>query len=185
MKLILNHIEVNVAILSMVERIQKVETEKLCIIAILKGGVPTAHRILDLLPNKENVLVGYMGISSYHNGTTSNGKIKTTYLLDLSQQQLTGKDVWIIDDIFDSGLTMVHVKRYLQSTIEFCTSIRTAVLVQKINPKVKNYTNDSSLPDVVGFEYEKQGFLVGMGMGHGEKFRCLDQLYELEPHEIG
>jgi hypoxanthine phosphoribosyltransferase len=167
----------------MAREIQKRETEKLCVIAILKGGVPTAHRILEQLPDQRNILVGYIGLSSYQNGTETKGEIKTTYGLDLSQEQLWGRNVWIVDDVFDSGLTMMWAKRKLES-LEFCNSIKTAVLVRKMNPKIQLY-REGDLPDVVGFEYEQRGFLVGMGMGHGEKYRCSDQIYELDPEEIG
>jgi hypoxanthine phosphoribosyltransferase len=181
MKEILNYTETNLAIRAMTNRICSFSVDDLCFIGILKGGVYTMHEILPYFDF--NILIGYLGLSSYRNGINTEEKIDITYPLDLSSNHLYGKNVWIVDDIFDSGLTITKAKSIIKE-IGGYNSLRTAVLVRKTNPKVVLWKNESDLPDVVGFEYEQNGFLVGSGMGKGERFRCLNGLWELETEEI-
>lgn len=190
MNLILNQYEVNCSIKSISQQMEELGIENSCFISILKGGIYTTYTLLPYFSEqiKKDILIGNLGLASYAGELVTQEKISITYPLDLTPEQLEGKDIWIIDDIFDSGLTMTNaksiIKREMIKNNRKYNSIQTVVLVRKMNPKIKLHKNTKDLPDIVGFEYENSGFLVGMGMGLGEKYRCLDQLYELEPGEI-
>ncbi|MHA1170307.1 MAG: phosphoribosyltransferase family protein, partial [Candidatus Hodarchaeales archaeon] len=89
--------------------------------------------------------------------------------LELSAKDVEGKNVWIIDDICDTGKTLLHATKLLQLEYE-PESIHTAVLVDRIGiPKV-------FVPSVRGYCYEGKEFLIGCGMGIGEKYRELRYL---------
>jgi len=138
--------------------------------------------LLDYFPNPD-ILVGYLGLSSYNNGTETQEKIKVTYPLDLTRGDLKEKNIILIDDVFDSGLTMMFAKSIINEIGRY-NSLRTAVLVRKMNPRIKLWKEPGDLPDIVGFEFQDSGFLVGSGMGKGEHYRNLNGLFVLEPEEI-
>jgi len=170
---------------SMVEQIKRIGLENSCFVCILKGGVFTTQSLLNIIreENKSRIFQGFLGLSSYEDGTETTEKVKITYPLDLDPKLTRGKKCWIIDDVYDSGLTLVRAISIIKQEAQF-KSIHSAVLVRKVNPKIQMWKSEEELPDVVGLEYEGNGFLVGCGMGLGEKYRCLDSIYELEEGEI-
>jgi hypoxanthine phosphoribosyltransferase len=168
------------AVMAMIYKMARkiVHTSKpnnLCFITILKGGLYTAHELFSCLPfEKDNdVIFGYLGLSSYKSKTNP-GKIELTYSLDMSEKLLKGRDVYIIDDIADTGATLDKaveiVKKYNPK------SVSTVVLVDKVRVRE---ANGKPRPTIVGCEYNDKAFLVGVGLGYGEKFRGLHSLYKL------
>jgi len=181
LKTIANIRVVNAVLLYMKMKIVELSgsLDNLCFVIIMKGGLFTAYKILSLLYLKDDIIIGHIGLSSYDKETKSLGKVKITHPLDLDKSDVEGKDVWIIDDCIDSGLTLDTVVTLVSSYNS--KSIRTAVLVDK-----KNHINNFiGTPDVVGITYEGDKFLVGCGMGKGEKYRSLLYLCELEEEENG
>jgi len=150
---------------------------KLCFVSILKGGAYIAHKIFSNLyfGEKSDVVFGYLGISSYKQGLVSSKHPMITYPLDLDKSLVQGRDVWIIDDVVDTGSTLLTAIDILECY--YPKSVRVAVLVDKIRCREEN--NLVKKPDVIGFTYEGNEFLVGVGLGHGESYRGLDCLYEL------
>ena len=109
----------------------------------------------------------FLQASSYKDQLVSTGKVKLMHNLDLS-----GKDVLVVEDIFDTGLTLKHIREDLNmqkpASLEIC-----ALLNKRIPDKVA--------VDVkyIGFEIEDR-FVVGYGLDYAEKYRelphisCLD-----------
>jgi len=162
-------------ILTMALRIQKYNQDKITFIGILKGGMFTTYSLLKLFSSeKKDMRVGHLGLSSYKDGAVSAGRIKITYPLDLDESCIEGRDIWIIDDVVDSGLTLEVAKNIVSGYNP--STIHTAVLVDKSLSLVGK-------PDVVGYSYGELRFLVGCGMGKGEKYRHLESLYELIENE--
>jgi len=182
MNRLLSGSEVKLIIKVMASKIRAFEDPNRCFISILKGGSYTTHCLLSYFAF-ETTTIGYLGLSSYRNGTKTSGKIKVTSPLDLSKDDLRGKNLWIVDDIFDSGLTLMKAKSIIKE-IGGYNSLKTAVLVRKVNSNIRLWKDVSDLPDIVGFKYEKNNFLVGSGLGKGEEYRCLEGLWELEEKEI-
>ncbi|MHA1592375.1 MAG: phosphoribosyltransferase [Candidatus Heimdallarchaeaceae archaeon] len=163
---------VDAMFLTMALNIQKFGVNNICFFTILKGGLYTAHSVINNLSWK-NPFFGYLGLSSYHDNIRAS-EIEVTYDNDLNEDMVTDKDIWVIDDISDSGKTLDYAKGLIESFHP--RSFRTAVLVDKIKNRESNHFPK---PDVVGFIHTGNEFLVGAGMGYGEKYRHLRELYEL------
>ena len=181
LKMLQDNRYVRAHILQMGLEIQKLNQEKLTFVGILKGGMFTTYSLLALFAHKKyDVRVGHLGLSSYGNGSTSTGKLRVTYPLDLTADDINGRDVWIIDDVIDSGLTLDEAYMIIVDNFK-PKSVSIAVLVDKKKNRIEK--NIMEVPEVVGYTYEGDGFLVGCGMGDGEKYRHLNCLYELVEDE--
>ena len=140
--------------------------QDLLIIGILKGAFITISDLAKRL--KVDVSFDFMSVSSYE-GTETSGQVKIEKDLDID---ISGKNILIVEDIFDTGLTLKHIKEDLKlqnpASLEIC-----ALLNKRIPDKVA--------VDVkyIGFEIEDR-FVVGYGLDYAEKYRelphisCLD-----------
>lgn len=141
-------------------------SEQLVIIAILKGGCWTAYNLVNELSGVNDLRIGHLGISSYGNGRRPD-QPKITSTLDLSLEDVRGADVWLVDDIYDTGATMQRAREIVQ--LMQPNQIRTATLVQRIGA--------DSGPTISGFKYSGDQFLAGCGMGCGELYRHLNSIH--------
>jgi hypoxanthine phosphoribosyltransferase len=110
----------------------------------------------------DSVEVDFMAVSSYGSATDSSGVVRILKDLDRS---IEGRDVLIVEDIVDSGLTLSYLLRTLRarepSSLEVC-----ALLTKPERRKV-------DLPiRYVGFEIPNR-FVIGYGLDHAERFRNL------------
>jgi hypoxanthine phosphoribosyltransferase len=186
MKLILSKPAVERAMLSMAIQITKlncIQNKQFALISILKGGLYTGLKLLDFFEIKDEILFGCLGLSSYKDNLISSNKIIKTYPLDINIKLLANKNIFIIDDIFDSGQTLTEATSIIRRTLEEDSiqnsNVYTAVLVKKNKCK-----DVEKWPNIAGYEMEEDKFIVGCGMGLGEKYRCLPELYELEDKDI-
>ena len=105
----------------------------------------------------------FMQASSYKNQQKSTGEVILMHNLDLS-----GKDVLVVEDIFDTGLTLKHIREdlYVQkpTSLEIC-----ALLNKKIPDKLAVNVK------YIGFEIENR-FVVGYGLDFAEKYRELPHI---------
>jgi hypoxanthine phosphoribosyltransferase len=137
------------------------------LICILKGA---CFFLTDLArAMKRDVIVDFMGISTYGKGKTSSGEVKVTKDLDIS---IEGADVLIVEDIVDSGVTLNYLMHVLEQRKP--RSIRIAALLDKpdrrLRPIHANY---------VGFRIPDE-FVVGYGLDYAEKYRNLDDVCVLD-----
>ncbi|MCJ7843022.1 hypoxanthine phosphoribosyltransferase [Lederbergia sp. NSJ-179] len=137
-------------------------------IGVLKGAVPF---MTDLLKRIDTYLeVDFMDISSYGSGTVSSGEVKI--LKDLNTP-VEGRDILIIEDIIDSGLTLsylVDLFRYRKAK-----SIKIVTLLDKPSRrkgKIKADYACFTVPDA---------FVVGYGLDYAEKYRNLPYIGVLKP----
>lgn len=131
----------------------------LTVICVLKGAV---FFTVDLLKQmKTQVSLEMMQVSSYE-GTETTGKI--TIKKDL-EQDISGKDVLIVEDIVDTGYTLQYLKEYLQTKQP--NSLKIAVLTDKAERRKV----DVKL-DYTGFVIPNE-FIVGYGMDYDEIGRNL------------
>lgn len=116
--------------------------------------------------------VGFLQASSYRSGTQS-GKLTVNreYFPDVA-----GRDVLLIDDIFDTGCTLNTLLELLQSAGP--RSVRTAVLLWKEGTQTVPLR-----PDFVGFKIPNE-FVVGYGLDHNQNHRHLPHIAVLEPNEL-
>ena len=109
----------------------------------------------------------FLQASSYKEQLVSTGKVKLMHNLDLS-----GKDVLVVEDIFDTGLTLKHIREDLY--VQKPTSLEICALLNKRIP-------DKLAVNVkyIGFEIENR-FVVGYGLDYAEKYRELPHISSLD-----
>lgn len=135
------------------------------IVPILKGAFLFAADLSREI--KLSTKIDFIKISSYE-GTKSTEKVEFHYAGDLDWG---GKDVLLIEDIVDTGLTLSVLKQYLQLT-KHPKTIKTCTLINKY-PRRKIKIE----PDYVGFTLKEDKFVVGYGLDNSELDRNLDEIY--------
>lgn len=130
------------------------------LVGVLKGAfvfMADLARVIDL-----QIEFDFMAVASYGAATKTSGVVRIVKDLDLD---LTGRDVLVVEDIVDSGLTLAYLKRNLlarhPATLEVC-----ALLVKE------GLQRDDLELKYVGFTIPPE-FVVGYGLDHAEKFRNL------------
>ncbi|NDF13882.1 hypoxanthine phosphoribosyltransferase [bacterium] len=142
--------------------------EEVTAICTLKGSVVYFSDLIRHL--KMPVVCEFLGVSSYGNQTESTGEVKVT--LDLNEP-LNGRNVLLVEDIVDTGLTLGYLLDYLKAKKP--AKIKTTAFLFKPQAlKAK-----SLQIDYVGFEIPNR-FVVGYGLDYAEKFRGLPYIGTLE-----
>jgi len=156
-----------------VSELGKSITEDYCgkepiLVSVLRGSIiflTDLSRKIDLELN-----IDFMGISTYqgNNNKTSTGVVKITKDLE---ETIEGKDIIIVEDIIDTGLTINYLLRNLKSrnpgSVEICTLLdRNVRRIADIKIKYTGFT--------IGNE-----FVVGYGLDYKQKYRNLDAIYEI------
>ena len=116
-----------------------------------------------------NCSMDFMAVSSY-SGTKTTGAVKINK--DLSED-ICGKDVIIVEDILDSGITLNYLKHYLM--VREPASIRIVTLMDKPSRRKADVYADYSC-----FEFP-DAFVVGYGLDYNEKYRNLPYVGILKP----
>lgn len=132
----------------------------LVLIGILKGSIMFMCDLMKRI--KILCSVDFMSVSSYGNSTESTGRVKILKDLDFS---IEGKDILIVEDIVDSGITLSYLKDYLYSRKP--NSLEIATLLNKPERR-----QTSIKPKYMGFNVP-DAFLVGYGLDYAEKYRNL------------
>lgn len=130
------------------------------VVGVLKGGFLFMSDLVRQLTVP--VELDFLAISSYGNATTSNGIVRVRKELDLD---IAGRDVIVVEDIIDSGLSLQYIKDYLWRFKP--ASVRTCVLLDKVEAR-KIEVN----VEYVGFEIGDE-FVVGYGLDFAERYRNL------------
>jgi hypoxanthine phosphoribosyltransferase len=139
------------------------------LISVLKGGFLF---LADLIRHmRTRVTLDFMAVSSYGKGTSSSGEVRLLKDLDF---RIEGRDVVIVEDIVDTGLTLTYLQEVLRARAP--RSLRTACLLSKPSRRRVNVP-----VDYVGFEIEDH-FVVGYGLDFDERFRNLPYIGILEEH---
>ena len=139
----------------------------LLLIGVLKGAV---FFLSDLMRHLEiPVEVDFMAVASYGSATKSSGVVRILKDLDAA---IEGRDVLIVEDIVDSGLTLQYLLRNLAgrnpASLEVC-----ALLIKPERRKVDLKTR------YVGFEIPNR-FAIGYGLDHAERYRNLPYVAALK-----
>jgi len=146
---------------------QDYKDKNLLLVSVLRGGVIF---LSDLMKEIDLPLsIDFMSISAYGINGTSTGVVRITKDLD---ESIEGKDVLIVEDIIDTGLTISYLLRNLKSrfpnSLEICTLLdRDIRRIADINIKY------------IGFKIGEK-YIVGYGLDYKQKFRNLQSIYELK-----
>ncbi len=110
----------------------------------------------------------FIRAASYGAEMTSSGKIRLTKDVEIPIQR---KPVVVVEDIVDTGLTLAHIVKDLEN--KGVESLKTCVLIDKLERR------DVAIHiDYCGFKVE-EGFIVGYGLDHDEKYRHLPDIFVL------
>lgn len=140
--------------------------KKVILICILKGAFIF---LADLIRNLRIPLkIDFVRLASYGSQTRSLGDINITKDIELS---IEGKDVVVVEDIVDTGLTTSYLIERLKAKKP--NSLRLCVLIEKRERREVNIE-----ADYVGFRLE-EGFIVGYGLDFDERYRHLPEIYKI------
>jgi hypoxanthine phosphoribosyltransferase len=120
------------------------------------------------------VTIDFLAVSSYGKGKSSSGEVQLTKDLD---QSLEGKDVIVIEDIADTGLTLNYLLNLLRSRRP--ATLKVCALLSKPSRRVIDVR-----VDYVGFEIPDR-FVVGYGLDYDEIYRNLPYIGVLRPEVYG
>lgn len=112
----------------------------------------------------------FIGVSSYQNGTKSSGVVQITRDL---QEDINGRDIIIVEDILDSGNTLMFLKNYLMA--KGAASITIVTLLDKPSRREKAIT-----ADYIGFVVPDE-FVVGYGLDYAQQYRNMPYIGVLKP----
>ena len=145
------------------------EGEDLLIVGVLRGAVMVMADLGRALNG--HVEMDWMAVSSYGSGTKSSGVVRILKDLDTD---ISGRHVLIVDEIIDTGLTLMWLTSNLNSrnpaSVEICTLLRKPE-AQRMNVDVK----------YVGWDIPNE-FVVGYGLDYNERYRNLRDVGTLAPH---
>ena len=143
----------------------------LTIIGVLTGSVVLLADLIRLL--EMPLRVGVVQASSYRGAATNRGDLHINSEL---MPDIAGRDVLLVDDIFDTGHTLAEVIRLMKELGP--TSVRTCVLL------LKQGRQEVDLPvDHVGFDIPNE-FVVGYGLDYQDEYRNLPFLGALEEADL-
>ncbi len=114
--------------------------------------------------------IEFIAVSSYQNGTSSSGVVQITHDL---QQDITGREIVVIEDILDSGNTLYFLKNYFMT--KGAKSVTIVTLLDKPSRRVKPVT-----ADLAGFLVPDE-FVVGYGLDYAQQYRNMPYIGVLKP----
>jgi len=130
------------------------------LIGILKGGFIFLADLARSITIP--IEVDFLAISSYGSNTSSSGVVKIRKDIDID---ISSRDVIVIEDIVDTGLSLAYIKDYLWQHKP--ASLKTCVLLDKPDAHKTDVTFD-----YIGFSIKNE-FVVGYGLDYAEKYRNL------------
>lgn len=143
------------------------QNRQLLLIGVLKGSfifMADLVRQLDM-----DIETDFVQLASYYANKENSGKVTLTQDL---RKSITGRDVLVIEDIVDTGLTisflLAHLKKKRPASLKLCA------LTEK--PSRRQVTVSI---DYLGFTLPNK-FVVGYGLDLNEKYRCLPDIYSVE-----
>lgn len=150
------------------ERISKdYERSDLVLVCVLKGAFVFMADLIRQI-TLDAFAIDFVRLCSYGDRNASSGHVRM--LLDL-EADIADKDVLIVEDILDTGLTMDYLTDQLQARQP--RSVKTCVMIDKLERRQSDVQ-----PDYVCHTVE-QGFLVGYGLDYAGAYRNLPEIYHL------
>ncbi|MEI3604582.1 hypoxanthine phosphoribosyltransferase [Pseudogracilibacillus sp. SE30717A] len=138
------------------------------LIGVLKGATPFMADLSRRIDT--HVEMDFMDVSSYGSGMRSSGEVKILKDLDA---KVEGRDLLIVEDIIDSGLTL----SYLVDLFKYrkANSVKIVTLLDKPEGRTAKIK-----ADIVGFQVPNE-FVVGYGLDYNERYRNLPYIGILKP----
>ena len=137
-------------------------------LGVLKGCFVFMSDLIRACPVKSDL--EFIAVSSYQNATVSSGRVQITHDV---QQDISGRDIVIVEDILDSGNTLAFLKNYLLT--KGAASITIVTLLDKPSRRTKAIT-----ADMAGFVVPDE-LVVGYGLDYAQQYRNLPYIGVLKP----
>jgi len=159
-EILLSEDRIRARVAEMAGEIRRDFPDDLHLIAVLKGAFMFLSDLVRSMPG--HVSLDFMAVSSYAKGTTSSGEVRM--LKDL-ESALEGRNVVIVEDIVDTGLTLTYLQDILRARNP--KQLRTACLLSKPSRRQVDVK-----VEYIGFTIEDR-FVVGYGLDFAEQYRNL------------
>lgn len=150
------------------ELYRRFEGKKPLFLGVLKGSFMFMTDLVRACQLKSDI--EFIAVSSYQNATVSSGRVQITHDL---QQDITGRDLIIVEDILDSGNTLAFLKQYFLT--KGAASITIVTLLDKPARRTKAIT-----ADLAGFVVPDE-FVVGYGLDYCQLYRNVPYIGVLKP----
>jgi hypoxanthine phosphoribosyltransferase len=162
-EILLSEQQIQARVAELASDIRRDFPDRLHLVAVLKGAFIF---LSDLVRHMEGpVSMDFMAVSSYAKGTTSSGEVRLMKDLDTT---LDGKNVVIVEDIVDTGLTLTYLQDILRARNP--KTLRTACLLSKPSRRLVDVK-----VEYIGFTIEDR-FVVGYGLDYAEQYRNLPHI---------
>jgi hypoxanthine phosphoribosyltransferase len=139
------------------------EGEEIHLVCVLKGGFMFLADLVRAMSPR--VSLDFIAVSSYGKGTKSSGEVRMLKDLDSGLQ---GRHIVIVEDIVDTGLTLIYLQEILRARSP--KTLRTACLLSKPSRRQVDVE-----VEYIGFTIEDR-FVVGYGLDYAEKYRNLSHI---------
>jgi hypoxanthine phosphoribosyltransferase len=137
--------------------------EEIHLVCVLKGGFMFMADLVRAMTPR--VSLDFIAVSSYAKSTKSSGEVRMLKDLDSGLQ---GRHIVIVEDIVDTGLTLIYLQEILRARAP--KTLRTACLLSKPSRRQVDVA-----VEYIGFTIEDQ-FVVGYGLDYAEKYRNLSHI---------
>jgi hypoxanthine phosphoribosyltransferase len=150
---------------------QDLNGERLVMVGVLKGAAPFLADLSRTI--QADATFDFVAVSSYGKESRSSGAVKLIKDLD---ESIEGKNVLIVEDILDTGLTLAYLRKiFLQHRPR---TLRIATLLDKPSRRMEKIE-----ADYVGFSIPNL-FVVGYGMDYAERYRNLPDICIMSPEHL-
>jgi len=160
--------ELQKRIKELAEEINKNYSEELYVICVLKGSVMFTTDLVKHLTMP--VKMEFIRLSSYGSSTTTSGKV---HAVDISLPDINGKNVLIVEDIIDTGLTAKFLLDFIDNNFKTQSTSFCSLLDKKCSRRTEIEA------DYVGFEIDNK-FVIGYGLDYDGYFRNLPYIGYVE-----
>ena len=137
--------------------------EEIHLVCVLKGGFMFMADLVRAMSAR--VTLDFSAVSSYAKSTRSSGEVRMLKDLD---SELQGRHIVIVEDIVDTGLTLIYLQEILRARAP--KTLRTACLLSKPSRRQVDVT-----VEYIGFTIEDR-FVVGYGLDYAEQYRNLSHI---------
>lgn len=142
--------------------------KELVMVGVLKGAFLFLADLVRQL-KVESVKIDFLQASSYGADTVSSGKIVLKKDIDVD---IRGKDVLVVEDIVDTGLTLAYLIDHLRGFGP--SSVKVCAMIDKMERRKAAIAVDYACTSV------DKGFLVGYGLDYAEEYRNLPEIYHMK-----
>lgn len=162
-EILLSEAQIQKRVAELAAEIRRDFPDDLHVIAVLKGAFIFLSDLIRHMPG--HVSMDFMAVSSYAKATKSSGEVRLLKDLDSG---LEGRNVVIVEDIVDTGLTLTYLQDILRARNP--RSLRTACLLSKPSRRQVDVKIE-----YIGFTIEDR-FVVGYGLDYAEQYRNLPHI---------